>query len=85
MYDATLDEVGVRRDLVVLDLGKDAEPYSAANRVILEQAVALGPVSGEPVSAALVWDGLPGRDFNFHNSLNPRRCHQCLWFGDEQS
>ena len=58
LYDTVPDDVETKGDLVVIDIGKDADPYSATNRAILEQATALGKARGESVAAALVWDGV---------------------------
>ena len=58
LYDTVLDDVETKGDLVVIDIGKDDDPYSATNRAILEQATALGKARGESVAAALVWDGV---------------------------
>jgi hypothetical protein len=57
LYDSILDEVEASGDLVVIDTGNEDNPYSATNRAILEEGVALGRANGEPVGAALVWDG----------------------------
>ena len=57
LYDSILDEVEAKGDLVVLNLAKDDEAYSATNRAILDQAIALGMKRSEPVGATLVWDG----------------------------
>lgn len=57
-YDTILDAVEANGDLVVLDnLGND-DPYLAASRVIIDEAIALGGERDEPVGTALVWDGV---------------------------
>jgi hypothetical protein len=62
LYDTILDAVQLRGDLVVIDAGTE-DPYSATNRCILEEAIALGCASSEPVTAVLIWDGISrGKD-----------------------
>jgi len=63
MYDTILDAVEANGDLVVIDTGKEDNPYSATNRAILDQAIALSQQSGESVAAVLLWDGVSrGKD-----------------------
>jgi len=58
MYDDVLDEVSSNGDVVTLN-GKtdDDSAYAAANHAILDEADARARETGQPVSAALVWDG----------------------------
>jgi hypothetical protein len=58
MYDSILDAVEAQGDLVVMANPDADDPYSATNRAILEEAVALGKASSEAVGALLVWDGV---------------------------
>ena len=58
LYDRVLDEVESEGDVVVMQTVNDDEVYSAANRVILEEAIALGRERNETVGATLVWDGV---------------------------
>jgi hypothetical protein len=58
MYDSILDAVEAQGDLVVMANADGDDPYSASNRAILEEAVALGKASSEAVGALLVWDGV---------------------------
>ena len=55
LYDTILDAVQLKGDLVVIDAGTE-DPYSATNRSILEEAIALGQSGGESTGAVLVWD-----------------------------
>src|SRR5262245_24067239 len=58
MYDAVIDDVSKLGDLVeIADAGEGDLAYAAANRRILDEAVALGAERGEPVRPVLVWDG----------------------------
>jgi len=57
LYDSILDEVDEKGGLVILNLAKDDEAYSATNRAILDEAVSLGMKCSETVGATLVWDG----------------------------
>jgi hypothetical protein len=57
VYDQVLDAVEAAGDLVVLQAGSDEEAYAAANRAILDEALALGKTMHQPVGALLVWDG----------------------------
>jgi len=58
LYDRVLDEVESKGDVVVMQTVNDDEAYSAANRVILEEAMELGLQRNESVGATLVWDGV---------------------------
>jgi hypothetical protein len=58
LYDTILDDVEAKGDLVVIDVGKDDDPYSATNHAILDEAAALGQASSETIGAVLVWDAL---------------------------
>ena len=58
MYDSILDVVEAQGDLVVMANPDGEDPYSAANRAILEEAMALGKACSEAVGALLVWDGV---------------------------
>jgi hypothetical protein len=55
LYDTILDAVQLKGDLVVIDAGIE-DPYSATNRSILEEAIALGQSGGESTGAVLLWD-----------------------------
>jgi hypothetical protein len=57
LYDQILDAVEAAGDLVILPKQLDNEAYSAANRAILDEAVALARTVHEPATAVLVWDG----------------------------
>lgn len=57
LYDRVLDEVEILGDLVVSPQTSAEEDYSAANLAILDDAITLGRKLGQPVAAALVWDG----------------------------
>lgn len=57
-YDRVMDEVAARGDLVVMQSQPPGDAgYAAANRRILDEAIALGRTSGEPVAAAVIWEG----------------------------
>lgn len=57
-YDRVIDEVAARGDLVVIqNPGAGDAVYPTANRRILDEAIALGKTAGEPVAAAVIWDG----------------------------
>lgn len=62
LYDQILDAVEAAGDLVVLQNRPDDEGYSAANRAILDEALALATAVHEPATAILVWDGVPRDD-----------------------
>jgi hypothetical protein len=68
LYDTILDAVQLRGDLVVIDAGTE-DPYSATNRSILEEALALGQEHGESVAAALVWDGISRGENDYTNQF----------------
>jgi len=57
LYDQILDDVEPMGDLVVLQNGSGDDAYSAANSVILDEAVDLGKSTDQPVAALLIWDG----------------------------
>jgi hypothetical protein len=57
VYDQVLDEVERAGELELMEKMPDEEPYLAANRAILDQAVSLAKQLHYPVGAALVWDG----------------------------
>jgi hypothetical protein len=58
LYDNVLDEVSSNGDVVMLNSKtEDDTAYAAANYAILDEADALARETGQPVSAALVWDG----------------------------
>ena len=57
LYDSILDDVEGNGDLIVLSLAKDDDAYSATNRAILDQAIALGVKRSDAVGVTLVWDG----------------------------
>jgi hypothetical protein len=57
LYDRILDAVAAAGDLMVLHNGSDDQAYSAANRAILDEAVALAQAVHEPAIAVLIWDG----------------------------
>ena len=62
LYDQVLDEVEAAGDLVILQNGSDDEAYSAANRAILDEAVALAKAVDKPAIAVLIWDGVSRGD-----------------------
>jgi hypothetical protein len=62
VYDQILDEVEAAGDLVVLQNRSDDEPYSAANRAILDEALALAKALHQPVAAVLIWNGISRHD-----------------------
>jgi hypothetical protein len=57
LYDQILDEVESNGDLVVLQNRSDDDAYSAANSVILDEALELAKSGDQPVAAVLIWDG----------------------------
>jgi len=59
LYDRLMDEVEASGDVIVLQNLSGEEAYSAANSVILENAISLGRALGQAVCALLVWDGVP--------------------------
>jgi len=60
IYDDVLDVVESQGELMTLRGGPklDDEAYSAVNRTILDEAVALAKTVQEPAAAVLVWDGV---------------------------
>jgi len=58
LYDQVLDAVEAAGDLVILQNVSDDEAYSAANRAILDEAVALARTAQKPPIAVLIWDGV---------------------------
>jgi hypothetical protein len=58
LYDRVLDAVEAVGDLVILQNGSDDEAYSAANRAILDEAVAMAKAARQPATAVLIWDGV---------------------------
>ena len=70
IYDRVLDEVTTTGDLIVLNHGgSESEAYAAANRAILDDAVALAQQLHESVVAVLVWDGNPRGDDDLTQAL----------------
>lgn len=65
LYDRVLDEVEAKGDLVVIKVEKADDAYSATNRAILEDAIALGQAATEPVTAGLLWDGTSRGDKDY--------------------
>jgi hypothetical protein len=57
LYDTVLDDVAAKGDLLVLNLSPDDRSYAKANQVILDEALSLGQLLKQPVTAVLVWDG----------------------------
>lgn len=57
LYDEMINDAEASGDLVVVAPAPDDEAYSAANHVILDQAMALAEELGEPAAAVLAWDG----------------------------
>jgi hypothetical protein len=57
LYDQIIDEVEALGDLVLLEKGTDNEAYSAANHVILNEALGLAKEAHKPATAVLIWDG----------------------------
>jgi hypothetical protein len=57
VYDQAMDSVESAGDLIILDDEEGEEAYSAANCVILDEALRLSNEDKEPISAVLVWDG----------------------------
>jgi hypothetical protein len=62
LYDQVIDEVEAAGDLVILRNEPDDEAYSAANHVILDQAIALAKESHKAATAVLIWDGISRGD-----------------------
>ena len=62
LYDQVLDAVEAAGDLVILQNESDDEAYSAANRAILDEAVALAKAVDKPAIAVLIWDGVSRGD-----------------------
>jgi hypothetical protein len=58
LFDQILDDAEALGDLIILKNGSDDEAYSAVNRAILDEAVALAATTHQPVTAVLVWDGV---------------------------
>ena len=59
LYDMIIDDVRAMGDLVIMAETTGIDPYAAANRVILDEAVVLGQERHEEVAAVIVWDGTP--------------------------
>jgi hypothetical protein len=62
LYDQVLDAVEAAGDLVILQNGSDDEAYSAANRAILDEAVAMAKAVHQSATAVLIWDGVSRGD-----------------------
>ena len=62
LYDQVLDAVEAAGDLVILQNGSDDEAYSAANRAILDEAVAMAKAVHQSAIAVLIWDGVSRGD-----------------------
>ena len=58
IYDQILDEVEASSNLVVIPKALEEEAYSATNRVILEEAIAIATEIDEPISTCMVWNGV---------------------------
>ena len=60
IYDDVLDAVESEGELITLRGGpeSDDEAYSAVNRAILDETIALARTVQEPATAVLVWDGV---------------------------
>ncbi len=56
LFDDVLRSVP-SEDLTVLERGEDDASYSAVNLAVLDEACELARRTGEPVLAAVVWDG----------------------------
>ena len=61
-YDQVLDDVEASGNLVVIESTSDEQAYSATNRAILDEAIAMGKRLNQPVAAAVVWDGVSRGD-----------------------
>ena len=69
LYDQVLDAVAAAGDLVVFQNGSDDEAYAAANRAILDEAVALAKAADEPAAVVLMWDGVSRGDHDLTEDL----------------
>jgi hypothetical protein len=59
-YDRVLAELDPSGDVVTLEgLDEGDQAYAAANRVVLQEAIALADRSNNAALAVLVWDGAP--------------------------
>jgi hypothetical protein len=65
LYDTILDEVEAKGDLVVIEVEKAGDPYSATNRAILKEAIAVGQTASETTAAVLLWDGISRGDKDY--------------------
>ncbi len=59
LFDMILDDVTAMGDLVTMAQSPGADPYTAANHLILDEAIALGRERHEQVAALILWDGTP--------------------------
>jgi hypothetical protein len=57
LYDQVLDDVDKNGDLLIIRTNYGDNPYAEANRVILDDALALARQLHDKVIAVLVWDG----------------------------
>jgi hypothetical protein len=56
LYNRILDEIEAAEELVIITVG-DADPYTAASREVLDEAIGLGEEKHEVVGAVMIWDG----------------------------
>jgi hypothetical protein len=59
IYDSILDQVTAEGGLIVIEMGTDNDPYSTANKAILDEGIELGQECGESVVVFLIWDRVP--------------------------
>jgi hypothetical protein len=57
LYDAVIDEVQQRGDLLIFGTGLENCPYIKTNHRIINEALSLGRSLQEPVMAVRVWEG----------------------------
>ena len=59
LYDMIIDDVSAMGELVTMGESPGADPYTAANHLILDEAIALGRERHDEVAALILWDGAP--------------------------
>ena len=74
LYDEILDALEARGDVIVLQNVSDEQAYSAANRAILDEAVARATTVHEPATAVLVWDGTSRGDHDLTEEFGVEAC-----------
>ena len=57
LYDAILDDVQARGDLVTVSATSGDSPYQRTNHRVVREALSIGRATNQPVEAVRVWEG----------------------------